>query len=295
MRMAVRVLSTVLTALLSTVAVLGFGISQSLSEQGSADFAAAMQTSIQDPLVQQEIQTELRTGITTAGEQLASRAGPLAGLAGSGAAALADQAVDLVPTPRFQQAWQAWVAVLSTGLAATAEGATDPSVQVNGSEIVIAIEPLLAPLTGDSLAGSVTGLLSSLDRDTTITATTGIDLERLLVVGGQLARWDWLLAVGALVLAVVTVLMGANRLRWLGVVLLASAAGCAAGGALLTTASARPSEQMPELSRDVMTALTEPWVATALRGAAVLAVAGLLALAVAIVVGTRRGGEPRTA
>lgn len=293
MTLGLRILLTILTAVVATAAALGFGISLTLTDQGVADFATAMQSAIQEPPIQQEIQEELRAGISTAGEELASRAGPLAGLARSGTEQLADQAVATVPTQRFATAWQEWVSVLSTGLAAAAEGVPDSSVQVNGADVVVEIAPLLAPITGESVAGGVANLLTNLGRDTTITVTTGIDLEGMLALAGRLAQWAWLLAVAAIALTVVVVALGRHRWRWLGIVALAAALGCAAAAAVLVQVSARPSDQMPELSRAVMTALTAPWVDTAVRTAIALTVGGLIALVVGLVLGTRRSTEPK--
>lgn len=278
-----RALGVVLAGLLATAACLGFAVDRSLAD--SADFVVRMDQALDDPQVIAELQSVVRTETLAAADRLAASAGPLGGLARSGAQAAADQLAAAVTSPEFRTAWSSWSALLYEGLAAEPTGAGDAQVQVSGSVIVVAVEPLLSPLLGDSLAGNLSGVLDFLGRDTTVSITTGVPLEQILQATGQLAEMRWGLLIAALAAGFLSALAARPRWGWSAGVLLWCAACLAGAGFVMGLAGAASAtgSDYPALSRSVTSALTAPWSAMLLTVAVAVGILGVVTAAVALV------------
>ena len=156
-----------------------------------------MDDALATPAVQEELNSAIRTEVTRAGDRLAQSVG-LGDLARSGAQAAADQLGAAVQSDRFRAAWSQWCALLYTGLAEVAQGAPSSTVAVSGSNVTVAVGPLITPLVGDTLSGGATGLLGTLGQSTSVTLDTGIRLEQALQAAGTTATYRWGLLVVAL-------------------------------------------------------------------------------------------------
>lgn len=278
-----RALAALLSGILLTAACLGFAFARSLDDPDP--FVARMDEALTDPAVAAEVKSVVRSQVLAAGERLAAGAGPLAELARSGAQSAADEIAAEVDSEQFRVAWSSWAELLYDGLTAAAAGAADPQVSVAGSDITVEIEPLVAPLLGASLAGDLTGVLQVLGRDTGVTITTEVPLQRILRAIDQLAQLRWPLVIAGAGALALTALAGPRRRAWLaGALLWSSVCLAAAGSLLLLRASVSPpGSDFPELSRAVTSALTAPWSSLLLTAAAVGVVLGVVMVVVALV------------
>ena len=282
-----RTVAAFLSGLIVAAAALGFVVQQSLGD--TAGFTARMDDALATPAVQEELNSAIRTEVTRAGDRLAQSVGPLGDLARSGAQAAADQLGAAVQSDRFRAAWSQWCALLYTGLAEVAQGAPSSTVAVSGSNVTVAVGPLITPLVGDTLSGGVTGLLGTLGQSTTVTLDTGIRLEQALQAAGTTATYRWGLLVVALLLLLVVVVPRGRRPLWAGWSLL-WCAGCVGLIAYVTQrAPDAPSGDYPAIAGAVVGALTQPWVQPLTTLALALAMLGGLTL---VVGAFRRPGRP---
>lgn len=274
----IRTLAALLAGLVLTAATLGFVVHRSLAD--TAGFTARMDEALSTPEVQSEITTAIRTEVNRVGEQVAQSAGPLGDLARSGASAIAERAGQVAQSARFRAAWSQWGSLLYSGLTDVAQGAPSDTVSVSGSDITVAVGPLIEPLVGDTLTGGVTGVLTVIGQGTTVTLATGIPVQQALSVAGTTATYRWGLLVTALLLLCVVVVPAGRRWLWAGW----AALWCAACAGLLTLLTVRapdaPTGDYPALSAAIVGAVTQPWVQPLATVTVTLAVAGVLALIV---------------
>lgn len=286
---AIRLIAAALTALLATLSLVGFAVTQSLGQ--SQPFVAAMEEAIAQPAVQAEVADSIRQQIETAGERLAVDAGPLGELARSGTEAITGGIDSVVAGQRFAVAWGQWSRLLYGGLADYAAGVPNSEVSVSGNEVTVAIGPLVAPVVGDAVAGGLTSTLDVVGADTSVTISTGVPLQQGLKAIGTLSQWRWLFVAAAIVFALVAILAGGRKLRWTGVTLLLTAGAMAAVWLALQTAGTTPppGSDTPQLSLAVTKALVSPWIDQVRTAAVVIAVVGAVAIALSLV-----AGRPKT-
>lgn len=281
----IRLIAALLAAAAMTVTVLGFAVTQSLSQ--SQQFVTAMEDAIAQPAVQAEVAGAMKQQILAAGESLAGSAGPLGSLARSGSTAIAGQVDSAVSSPGFADAWAQWSQLLYDGLADSAAGTANADVSVSGSTITVAIGPLVAPIVGETVAGGLTGTLEAVGSATDVTISTALPVQQALQVTGALSQWRWLFAVAAVALALVAIFGGPRRMRWAGLTMLL-AAGVAAGSSLAlqaTTSTPPPGSDTPQLSLAVTQALVAPWTEQLRTAAILLGVVGLAAAILGLFVG----------
>lgn len=282
----IRLLAALLAACASMAAVLGFSVAASLTD--SDRFVSAMDQAITRPIVQQEVEQVIRQEVMAASERLTQNAGPLGELARSGSEAVAGRLGQEVSSDGFRAAWTDWSRLLYEGLADNAAGLPNDQVFVSGSDITVGIEPLVAPVLGDAVAGGLTGTLEFLGRDTDVTIVASMPLQTVLSAAGTLSEWRWVALAAALLMALVAVLSGPSRMRWLGITLLLAAALTAGLAALVqATQDATPTgSQTPQLTQSVVTALTEPWQNALVAAAMVLTLVGAGALILSVTLRT---------
>lgn len=272
-----RAVAAILAALATTLAIAGFAVTQSLSQQQS--FVSAMDQAIARPAVQAEVAGAIKQQIQDAGDRLAESAGPLGSLASSGAAALAGQVDGTVSSPRFASAWNQWAGLLYSGLADYAAGRPNAEVSVSGSTVTVAVAPLVEPIVGETVAGGLTGTLQLTGQATDVSIATAFPVQQALTTMGALSKWRWALVAAAILLALVAVVAGPRRFRWAAITLLLAGATTALLWWGLGTAgdTPPPGSTTPQLSMAVTQALVSPW-------AGQLKVAALVLIAAAILV-----------
>lgn len=281
----IRLVAAVLAALAATLAILGFAVTDSLSQ--SQQFVAAMDQAIEQPAVQAEVAAAVKQQVQAAGESLAGGAGPLGGLARAGAEVVAAQVDAAVAGQVFNNAWGQWSRLLYDGLADYAAGSPNDDVSVSGSTITVAIGSLVAPIVGDNVAGGFTGTLEAVGRSTDVTISTGLPVQQGLKATGALSQWRWLFAAAAAVFALVAVLSGQRKLRWLGVTLLLAAGATAGSWLAMQAATTTPpaGSDTPQLSLAVTQALVTPWAEQLRQAALALGIGGVIALVLGLFLG----------
>lgn len=285
----VRVIAALAAGVALALSAVGFAAQQSVDEPQR--FADSMAVSLQDPAVNAEIRTAIRTQVQDALERAGSDAGPLGTLAAEiGAGAVADKAADVVGTQAFENAWRDWSLFLFTGLADFAQGNPSPEVSVSGHTVTVQIEPLLAPVLGEALSDQVGQILDQLGQSSTVTLTTDVNLEPTLTAVGALARGRWpLLAIGVAAL-LIAVLPGRPRWAWLAGSLTWCCLVMAGTAALVGNSNALPRSpgDFPATGQAVLTAIVAGWNDVLVPGALILGGAALLAWLIAAVQGARR-------
>lgn len=271
----VRAVAAILAALAAALAIIGFAVTQSLTQP--QPFVTAMDQAIAQPAIQAEVGATIKQQILAAGDNLAGNAGPLGELARSGAEAIAGQVDTTVTSQRFALAWTQWSRLMYSGLADFAAGRPNPEVSVSGSTIDVAVGPLVEPIVGEVAAGGLTSTLQLVGRDTDVSIATAFPVEQALTAIGTVSQWRWVLAAAAVLLAAVAIFGGRRRIRWAAVTVLLTAAVTAGAwlGLLAAGSTPPPGSATPQLSVAVAQALVSPWADQLKAAALVLAVVGL--------------------
>lgn len=269
-----KVLVVVIGALAAALAVVGFAMQQTLTDP--ARFTAAMDQALTTPALQAELRGAVRTSVVDLAAELADASPVAAAIAARlDTAALAEQAAGVVDSDAFATAWSSWSDTIFTGLAAIAQGQPAPDVAVSGANLDLDVVALLRPLVSQSGGELLGQALSLLGQSPTVTVSTGVALQPLLVAAGWLAQWRWAL-LGVTAGAALLLLLGKHRLRWWAILAAASAGTSALTGLAVGVLRdhAVPGAQYPQLSLAIVRAVTDGWqplLFTAAAGAAIAA------------------------